>query len=67
VKSLEVIVGVASQASVAVAGLKTGVAGQLIGVVCATQVMVGATLSTTDTVFVQVEEQPDVPTVKVKV
>ena len=34
-----------SQVSVAVGGVNTGVAGQLIGVVCATQVMTGGVVS----------------------
>ena len=47
VTSMNVIATLASQASVAVGGLKTGVFGQLIGVVCATQVIVGGVSSTT--------------------
>ena len=45
VTSLKVTLGPAVQLSVAVGGVKTGVAGQLIGVVCAAQVMVGGVLS----------------------
>ena len=45
VTSEKVTATVPSQASVAVGGLKTGVAGQLMGVVCATQVIVGGVLS----------------------
>jgi hypothetical protein len=45
VTSENVTTTVASQASVAVGGLKAGVAGQSIGVVCATQVIVGGVLS----------------------
>jgi hypothetical protein len=40
-----IIGGTVLQASVAVGGVKTGVAGQLIGVVCATQIMTGAVTS----------------------
>jgi hypothetical protein len=39
------MVTVASQASVAVGGVNTGVAGQLIGDVCVTHVMVGGVIS----------------------
>ena len=45
--SENVIATDASQASVAVGGANTGVAGQFIGVVCATQVIVGGVSSTT--------------------
>jgi hypothetical protein len=43
--SIKVKVTLASQASVTVGGVKTGVAGQLTGVVCATQVIVGGVIS----------------------
>jgi hypothetical protein len=43
--SEKVMLTLGSQVSDAVGGLNTGVAGQLIGVVCATQVMVGGVLS----------------------
>jgi len=39
------MVTVASQASVAVGGVNIGTAGQSIGVVCATQVIVGDVIS----------------------
>ena len=45
VASVKVIATVASHASVAVGGINTGTAGQLIGVVCATQVIVGGVMS----------------------
>ena len=45
VTSEKVMVTLGSQASVAVGGVNTGVAGQLIGVVCATQVIVGGVIS----------------------
>ena len=45
VASENVIATLASQASVAVGALNAGVVGQLIGEVCATQVIVGAVLS----------------------
>ena len=45
VTSANVIVTLASHASVAVGGVNTGVAGQLIGVVCVTHVMVGGVIS----------------------
>ncbi len=45
VTSENVIVTVASQASVAIGAVNTGTAGQSIGVVCATQVIVGAVIS----------------------
>ena len=45
VASENVMATLASQASVAVGALNAGVAGQLIGEVCATQVMVGGVLS----------------------
>ena len=43
--SEKVMVTLGSQESVAVGGVKTGVAGQLIGDVCATQVIVGGVIS----------------------
>jgi len=49
---------VASQASVAVGGVKTGVAGQLIGVVCVTHVIVGGVISCTTIVPLQVAVLP---------
>ena len=52
------MVTVASQASVAVGGTNTGTAGQLIGVVCATQVMVGGVTSRTTIVRLQVAVFP---------
>src|SRR6187549_3800644 len=47
VESTKVIVTVASQASVAVGGANTGSAGHVIGVVCATHVIVGGVISCT--------------------
>lgn len=47
VTSAKVMVTLASQLSVAVGATNTGVAGQLIGVVCVAQVIVGTTLSLT--------------------
>jgi hypothetical protein len=58
VTSAKVMVTVGSQLSVAVGGKNTGVAGQLIGVVCVTQVIVGGVLSNTKIVWVQVAELP---------
>ena len=58
VASLKVIATVASQASVAVGAIHTGVAGQLIGVVCATQVIVGGVTSCTIMVRLQVAVFP---------
>ena len=52
------IVTLASHASVAVGGANTGVAGQLIGVVCATHVIVGGVMSCTTIVPLHVEEFP---------
>jgi hypothetical protein len=49
---------VASQTSVAVGGLNAGTAGQLIGVGCATQVMVGGVLSWTTMERLQVAVLP---------
>jgi hypothetical protein len=45
VTSANVIVTLGSQVSVAVGGVNTGVAGQLIGVVCVTHVIVGGVIS----------------------
>ena len=45
VTSEKVMLTVASQASVAVGAVNTGVAGQLIGVVCVTHVIVGDVIS----------------------
>jgi len=53
-----VIVTVASQASVAVGGVNTGNAGQVTGVVCATQVIVGGVISWTMIVPLHVVELP---------
>ena len=73
VTSTKVIVTVASQASVAVGGVNTGTAGQSIGDVCATHVIVGGVLSSTrivalqdavlpqSSVAVQVRVKPKVP------
>ena len=47
-----------SQVSVAVGGANTGVAGQLIGVVCVTQVIVGGVISCTTIVRLQVAVFP---------
>lgn len=58
VTSAKVIVTLASQASVAVGGLNTGVAGQLRGEVWATQVMVGGVTSCTTIVRLQVAVLP---------
>ena len=58
VRSEKVIVTVKSQASVAVGGVKTGVAGQLMGDVCATQVIVGGVISCTTMVPLQVAVLP---------
>jgi hypothetical protein len=49
---------VASHASVAVGGVNTGTAGQSIGVVCATHVIVGGVMSCTTMVRLQVELLP---------
>jgi len=53
VASTKVIVTVASQASVAVGGVNTGTAGQSIGDVCTTHVIVGGVLSSTRIVALQ--------------
>src|SRR6187399_415136 len=58
VASANVIATVASQASVAVGALNSGTEGQLTGVVCATQVIVGAVTSRTTTVPLQVDAFP---------
>src|SRR6187551_3407320 len=58
VASTKVIVTVASHASVAVGGVNTGKAGQSTGVVCATQVIVGAVISCTTIVPVHVAVFP---------
>ena len=58
VTSANVMVTLASQASVAVGGVNTGVAGQLIGVVCATQVIVGGVISCTTIVRLHVAVLP---------
>ena len=56
--SEKVIVTVRSHASVAVGGVNTGVAGQLIGVVCVAHVIVGGVMSCTTMVPVQVAVFP---------
>ena len=56
--SANVIVTVASHASVAVGGVNTGTAGQSSGVVCATQVIVGGVISLTTMVPLQVAVLP---------
>jgi malonyl CoA-acyl carrier protein transacylase len=58
VTSLNVTVTLASQASVAVGGAKAGVAGQSIGVVCVTHVMVGGVISCTTIVRLHAELLP---------
>src|SRR6187549_4127835 len=58
VASTNVIVTVASQASVAVGAVKTGRAGQSTGVVCATHVIVGGVISCTTIVPLQVAVFP---------
>jgi hypothetical protein len=58
VTSLKVTVTLGSQASVAVGGINTGVAGQLIGVTCVAQVMVGGVISCTTMVALQVAVLP---------
>ena len=55
---VKVMATVASQASVAVGATHTGTAGQLIGVVCAAQVIVGAVTSRTTIVALQVAVLP---------
>ena len=58
VVSAKVILTDPSQASVAVAVMNSGVAGQFIGVTCDTQVTVGGVLSTTVIVRLQVAAFP---------
>jgi len=58
VTSENVIATLASHASVAVGAINAGVAGQLIGVVWATQVIVGAVISWTTMVRLQVAVFP---------
>ncbi len=58
VASVNVIATVASHASVAVGAVNTGTAGQSIGVVCATHVIVGAVISRTTIVPLQVDVFP---------
>src|SRR5678815_2191534 len=58
VRSEKVMATVRSQASVAVGGVKTGVAGQLIGDVCVTHVIVGGVMSCTTIVPLQVAVLP---------
>jgi hypothetical protein len=57
-RSEKVIATVASHASVAVGGVNTGVAGQLMGDVCVTQVIVGGVISCTTMVPLQVAVLP---------
>jgi hypothetical protein len=52
------MVTLASHISVAVAGKNTGTAGQLIGVVCTTHVMVGGVLSDTEIICWQLVPLP---------
>jgi hypothetical protein len=54
VTSEKVTATVRSQASVAVGGLNSGVAGQVIGEVCSVQVIVGGVISCTTMVALQV-------------
>src|SRR5678816_1907656 len=56
--SENVIVTLGSQVSDSVGGVNTGVAGQLIGVVCVTQVIVGGVISCTTIVPLQVAVFP---------
>ena len=56
--SANVTVTLASQASVAVGGINTGVAGQLIGVTCVAQVIVGGVISCTTIVALHVAVLP---------
>ena len=58
VASANVIVTVASHASIAVGGENTGNAGQFTGVVCATHVIVGGVISRTTIVPLQVAVLP---------
>ena len=57
-RSEKVIATVRSHASVAVGGVKTGVAGQAIGDVCVTHVIVGGVISCTTMVPLQVAVLP---------
>ena len=56
--SENVIVTLGSQVSVAVGGVINGVAGQLIGVVCVTQIIVGGVMSCTTIVLLHVAVFP---------
>ena len=56
--SENVIVTLGSQVSVAVGGVNNGVAGQLIGVVCVTQIIVGGVMSCTTIVLLHVAVFP---------
>ena len=58
VASVKVTVTVASHASVAVGTINTGVAGQLIGVFCVAQTIVGGVISCTTIVRLHVELLP---------
>ena len=58
VRSEKVMATVRSHASVAVGGVKTGVAGQLMGDVCVTHVIVGGVISCTTMVPLQVAVLP---------
>ena len=58
VASTNVIVTVASQASVAIGATNTGKAGQLIGVLCSAQTIVGGVMSRTTIVRLQVAVLP---------
>ena len=58
VESEKVMVGLASQASVAVAAPKFGVAGHSIGVLTVGQLITGGVVSTTQMVRLQVDELP---------
>ena len=58
VTSANVTVTLGSQASVAVGGMKTGTAGQLTGVTCVAQVIVGGVLSWDTMVALQVAVLP---------
>ena len=58
VTSVKVNATLGSHASVAVGGVKTGAAGQLMGEVCATQVIVGGVTSCTTMVPLQVAVLP---------
>ena len=56
--SENVMATLGSQVSVAVGGVNTGTAGQLTGVVCVTQVIVGGVISCTTIVLLQVAVFP---------